>query len=265
MRAATKVAAISGASRGIGRATARLLAAEGWKVYNLSRRPSGDPEIIDIETDVTAEAAVAAAFRQIRDESRRLDLLINNAGYGLAGAVEHTQLKDARQQFEVNFFGAVSCIKAALPLLRESRGRIICISSAAAVFAIPFQAFYSATKASINILANALANELKPFGVSVCALQLGDVKTEFTAARAKSLRGDDVYGGAIGRSIAVMEQDEQRGMAPEYVAAQVYRIACRRRIKPLYTVGGKYRLFVFLNKLLPNRLVNWLVGKLYVQ
>lgn len=259
-----KVVAITGASSGIGLATAQIFAREGWKVYNLSRRPAQHQGITDIAVDVTDEAAVQSAFAQIR-EAGHLDLLINNAGYGISGAAEFTQLGEAKRQFDVNFFGVVACIQAALPLLRQSRGRIVCISSAAAVFAIPFQSFYSATKAAVNILVNALANELKPFGVSVCALQLGDVKTDFTDARAKSQAGDDIYAGTIQRSVAVMERDEQGGMVPETIAQAVYSIAQRSRVKPLYTIGVKYKLFVLLNKLLPNRFVNWLVGRLYVK
>mgnify|MGYP000939925263 FL=1 len=148
----TKVAAITGASSGIGRETAKYFQRKGWKVYNLSRRPSGEPGIIHIAADVTDEAEIEKAFALIHAESGGLDLLINNAGFGISGAVEFTELKDAKRQFDVNFFGTLSCIKAALPLLKESRGRILCISSAAAVFAIPFQSFYSATKAAINIL-----------------------------------------------------------------------------------------------------------------
>lgn len=260
-----KVVAITGGSSGIGLATAQHFASQGWKVYNLSRRPAQRQNISDIAVDVTEEAAVQSAFAQIREEAGQLDLLINNAGYGISGAVEFTQLEEAKGQFDVNFFGVVTCIQAALPLLRQSQGRIICISSAAAVFAIPFQSFYSASKAAVNILVNALANELKPFGVSVCALQLGDVKTDFTGTRVKSLAGDEIYGGAIQRSVAVMEKDEQGGMAPEKIAGAVYRIAQRSRIKPLYTIGIKYKLFILLNKLLPNRFVNWLVGKLYIK
>ena len=138
-----KVVAITGASSGIGRATAKLFADQGWRVYNLSRRPAGEPGVADIAVDVTDEGAVRAAFARIEAEAGRLDLLINNAGFGISGAVEFSQLAEAKRQFDVNFFGVVSCIQASLPLLRESRGRIICISSAAAIFAIPFQSFYS--------------------------------------------------------------------------------------------------------------------------
>lgn len=260
---AAQVVAITGASSGIGLETAKQFARNCWTVYNLSRRPAGEAGINDITTDVTDEAAVKTAFAHIQEKSGRLDLLVNNAGYGVSGAVEFTELKDAKQQFDVNFFGTLNCIKAALPMLKASKGRIICISSAAAVFAIPFQSFYSASKASINVLVNSLANELKPFNVSVCALQLGDVKTDFTGARVKSPAGDDVYGGAIARSVAVMEHDERNGMSPGIIGRAIYRTAQKRKVKPVYTVGIKYKLLVFLNKLLPNRVVNNLIGKIY--
>lgn len=260
-----KVVAITGASSGIGRATAEHFAARGWKVYNLSRSPSGKAGITDIAADVTAEEEVKKALAHIRSESGRLDLLVNNAGFGISGAVEFTELSDAERQFDVNFFGTFNCIKAALPMLKESQGRIICMSSAAAIFAIPFQSFYSATKAAINILVCALANELKPFKVSICALQLGDTKTGFTAARVKSYAGDDVYGGAIGRSVAIMEKDEQSGMSPETIAAAIYKTAHKRKVKPLYTVGIQYKVLAFLNKILPHSLVNFVIRKMYIK
>lgn len=261
----TKVIAITGASSGIGKETASLFLAKGWQVYNLSRSASKETGITDLATDVTSQDQVAAAFAHIQEKSGRLDLLVNNAGFGISGAVEFTELSAAQAQFDVNFFGTFNCIKASLPMLRENKGRIICISSAAAVFAIPFQSFYSATKAATNILASALANELKSFGVSVCALQLGDVKTGFTAARAKSVAGDDIYGGAIRRSVAVMERDEQKGMSSSTIAAAIYKVAERRRVKPIYTVGASYKLLVSLSKPLPNSLVNTIIGKLYVR
>ena len=260
-----KVVAITGASSGIGRATAKYFAAKGWKVYNISRRLSGEAGIINIAADVTVEEEVKKAFAQIRSESGHLDLLVNNAGFGISGAVEFTELNEARSQFDVNFFGTFNCIKAALPMLKERQGRIICISSAAAIFAIPFQSFYSATKAAINILVSALANELKPFKVSVCALQLGDVKTGFTGSRVKSYAGDDVYGGAIGRSVAIMEKDEQSGMSPETIAAAIFKTANKRKVKPIYTVGGQYKILAFLNKILPHSLVNFVIRKLYIK
>lgn len=155
-------------------------------------------------------------------------------------------------------------VQAALPALRESRGRILNISSAAAVFSIPFQSFYSATKAAVESLTCALRSELAPFGITVGALRLGDVKTGFTAARQKSGSGDDLYAGRIARSVAVMERDEQNGMPPAAIAAAVVRAAHKKHLPPVTTVGIKYKLLCGLNKLLPLSAVTALVAKIYI-
>lgn len=259
-----KTLVITGASGGIGKSTAALFLKEGWVVYNLSRHPSGLEKIRDLSADVTDPASLQEAFQKIGTETDGIDLLICNAGFGISGSVEFTALSDAKRQFDVNFFGVLSTIQAALPLLKKKKGRIICTSSAAAVFAIPFQSFYSATKASVNILVSALRNELKMFGVSVTAVQLGDVKTGFTGARKKSSEGDDVYGGAISRSVSVMEHDEQNGMSPETIAGAIFRIAEKKTVKSIYTVGFQYQAAAVLAKLLPANAVNSLVGKIYL-
>ena len=145
----------------------------------------------------------------------------------------------------------------------QKSGHIVNISSVAAPLAIPFQSFYSATKSATNSLTLALRNEVKPFGIKVCAILPGDVKTGFTAARRKSCAGAEVYGAAIDRAVAVMEHDEQNGMPPELVAKAVLRAANAQNPKPLATVGFQYQLFVVLSKLLPARLTNALVGMIY--
>lgn len=254
------VAVITGASGGIGRETARVLIRKGWQVICLQRHDCDVEGVENIKCDITKQAEVDAAFAKID----HIDLLINNAGFGVSGCVEHTSMDEIRAQFELNFFAHIAVTKAALPKLRESRGRILFISSAASVFSIPFQSFYSATKSAEESVALALSNELKPFGIRVCAVRLGDVKTGFTAARKKDFAGDDVYGGAIARSVAVMENDETNGMRPEYVAQQIVQIAEKKRLPVLATVGGKYKAFCFLQKILPAGFVNQVVGMMYI-
>lgn len=264
----TKIAVITGASSGIGRDTARALLEKGYTVYNLSRRPSGEAGLIDLPCDVGEEAAVRAAFAEIASRSGHVDLLLCNAGFGISGAVEFSEEADAERLFSVNFFGAFRCIKAALPLLRGGRdgkpaGRILVTSSVAAVFAIPFQAFYSASKAAVTMLAYALSNELAPFGIQVCAALMGDVKTGFTDAREKGSAGDDLYGGLISRSVSAMEEDERSGMSSEAAGRALCRLAERRKMPLRCVVGGKYKLFVFLSRILPQGAQNRLVGLLY--
>lgn len=261
-----RIAVVTGASGGIGRATAKRFARAGYTVYNLSRHPDPDGAFRHIPTDVSDGEAVAAAFARIDREAGRIDVLVNNAGFGISGAAEFTETPEAERLFEVNFFGGLRCAQAAATRMRrQGGGRIVNVSSVAALFAIPFQAFYSASKSAVNALSLAMDNELRPFGIRVLAVMPGDVRTQFTETRHKSMEGEALYGGAIGRSVAVMERDERRGMTPETVAEAVFRAATQRRPKPLRTVGAQYRFFSFLFKVLPTRLINWLVGKLYIK
>lgn len=259
-----KTVVISGASRGIGRALAQIFSANGYKVYNLSRRAADIDGVISIPTDVTDEASVISAFEKISGEVESIDIVVANAGFGISGAVEFTDTAEAKRQFDVNFFGVLNVAKAAMPHLRKSRGRIVSTSSVAAIFSIPFQSFYSASKASVSMLMSALANEARMFGVSACSVMLGDTKTGFTAARDKSYDGDDVYGGAIARSVAVMEHDEQNGASPDKVAKKIFAVATKRRVKDKYVIGFSYKCLALLQKLLPSGLVNRLIGLIYI-
>lgn len=259
-----KVAVITGASGGIGREMAKLLAAD-YRVYDLSRSGRDDENIVHIDADVTSEESLASAFARILAREGKLDLLVCNAGMGIAGAAEFTEEKAAKHQMNVNFFGVFRTVKKALPLLRLSGGRIVAVSSAAAPFPIPFQSFYSASKAAINGFICALRNEVRPFGISACAVMPGDTKTGFTGAREKAFDGEEVYGGRIGPSVAVMEKDEKNGMSAEKVAKAIVRIAKKRHIRPLYTIGLKYKLFILVKKLVGTTVVNWLIGLLYVK
>ncbi len=259
-----RVAVVTGGSSGIGRAVAQLLAQQGEIVYELSRSGQSTETVRHIDADVTDPAQVEAAMAQIAQQQGRIDLLVNNAGMGISGAIEFTPAEHAHRIFEVNFFGTFNCCKAALPYLRKSSDpRIINMSSVAAPIAIPFQAFYSASKAAINSLTLALANEVRGFGVRVCAVMPGDAHTGFTAARQKTVAGAEIYGAEIERAVSAMEKDEQNGMSPEKVASVVLRAANAANPRPLYTAGGKYKFFVLLAKLLPVRALNWLVGKVY--
>ena len=260
-----KVVVITGGTSGIGLSAARILAEQGCAVYELSRSAEGStPGVTHLRADVTSEDEVGAAIRTVLEKEGRIDVAINNAGFGISGAVEFTETAEAQRQFDVNFFGMVRVNRAVLPVMRkQGGGRIINMSSVAAPIAIPFQAYYSASKAAIRTYSLALQSEVQPYGIEVCAIMPGDVATGFTAARAKNPAGDEAYGGRISRSVAVMERDEQSGIPAEKAGAFVAGKALQKRVPVLCTLGGKYKLFVFLTRLLPTRALVYLVGKIY--
>ncbi len=259
-----KVAVITGGSSGIGLQTADMLAASGWRVYELSRHGKSRASVTHITCDITDDTAAVEAMKTVVDAEGKIDLLVNNAGTGVSGAVEFISAADTQKQFTVNVFGTVNMIRAVLPYMRKARkGRIINVSSIAAPVAIPFQAYYSASKAAINSLTLSVANEVRPYGITVCAVMPGDTKTGFTAARAKTVEGDDEYGGRISRSVELMEKDETNGVSPKKVARLIVKLSCKRHIRPFYSVGLPYKAATCAAKLLPTRVVNWLVGKIY--
>lgn len=262
----SKVAIVTGGSSGIGRCTAIALRNAGCKVYECSRRDHPVDGVCHLCVDVTDENSIQAAVDKIIAENGTLDILVNCAGNGISGAVEFTELKDAKAQFEVNFFGMVNMNKAVLPIMRkQGYGRIVNISSVAAVAHIPFQTYYSASKAAIESYTCCLANEVKPFGITVTCVQPGDIATGFTDARRKSAAGDDIYNGRISRSVAGMEKDEQNGMSPEIAGRYIAKTALKNAVKPIYTLGFGYKCLSVLCKLLPCRLRNWIVGLLYAR
>ena len=262
----SKVCIITGGTSGIGLATARAMHDAGYRVYELSRREAGTDCAVHIQADVTKEDTLRAAVDFVLAQEDHIDVVINNAGFGISGAVEFTDTADAIRQLDVNFFGMVRMNHVVLPILRkQGYGRIVNLSSVAGSIPIPFQTYYSASKAAINSYTMATANEVRPFGVQVCCVQPGDIQTGFTAARQKIVVGDDIYGGRISRSVAGMEKDERTGMRPEDAGAFVCRAATRKGVRPVNTIGLSYKFFCVLQKLLPAKTLNWLVGMVYAR
>ena len=259
-----KVAIVTGGSSGIGRQTALALAQKGCTVYEFSRRQAYISGVTHLPVDVTDEAAFMEAVKTVAEAEGRIDILINNAGFGISGAAEFTENGDAKRLLDVNLFGAVNGCRAVIPYMRsQGYGRIVNISSVAAPCAIPFQAWYSVSKAAVSTYTLALANEVRPFGIQVAAVMPGDIHSGFTGAREKSPVGDDIYGGRIARSVAVMERDEENGMSPRIAGQYIAGVALCRRPHTLNTVGLRYKSVVALMKLLPCDFSNYLIGKIY--
>jgi len=253
-----QVALVTGASAGIGRACADRLTGAGWAVVGASRRGSSSGPWTGLVMDVDDDHAVAAGMSSVLDKYGHIDALVVAAGWGLAGAVEHTGVDEAKAQFETNFFGALRVVQAALAPMRTRRsGRIVLVSSIGGVVALPFQAFYSASKFALEGLGEALAYEVEPFGISVTLVQPGNVRTDFTSSRrfAAASERDDVYGDAMRHAVGVMERDEQSGVPADDVAAVVQKVLEDRRPPRRVSVGkAGERVGVVAKRLLPFRL-----------
>ena len=275
MNANVRVVLLTGGSSGIGAAAAALLCDAGMTVYAASRsgRPpqgyEGRAGMIPVVMDVNDEAAVRTVVARIVSEQGRLDAVVCNAGNGIAGAIEETSGEEMRAQFETTFFGMANTMRACAPVFRaQGGGRIVTVSSVAAVAPLPFQGFYSAAKAGILQLTKALSIEMRPFGVQCCCILPGDVKTGFTAARRVVAAGqapDSPYRAMTDCSLRQMEKDEQQqGMPPAVIARAVLRQLRRRRMRPECVPGTLYAVLVPLIRLLPERLVLWIIGKMYL-
>ena len=261
-----KIVILTGGTSGIGLETAKCLAAAGCVVYEFSRREAELPGMCHMRVDVTNEAQVRDAVEAVFAAEGRIDVLINNAGFGISGAFEFTDSADAHRLMEVNLFGMNNTIRAVLPHMRAAgRGRIVNLRSVAGPLPIPFQTWYSISKASVNALTMALANEVRPYGITVCSVMPGDIRTGFTAAREKSILGDDIYGGRIVRSVSKMEKDEQTGMDPAKAGKFIANLALKKRVKPYNTIGIAYKACVLLSKILPGSLIRFILEQLYAR
>lgn len=272
-----QVALVTGASSGIGQAIASELCRHGFRVYAAARslpdyfinsgceKQVGTGCLRPVTLDVTDEAAVGAIWQQVMAVEGRLDCLVQAAGFGLAGSVEDTAAAEARAQMETNFFGSVHFLPLVLEQMRRQKsGLIVQLGSVAGFLPIPFQAYYSASKAALAALILALADEVRPWGIRCLLVQPGDTQTGFTRSRilARGSEGSD-YSRRCGRSITKMAADENRGVPAAAVASQIVRQICKRRPPLVYTPGLLYKIANILTKILPLRLYRRVIGLMY--
>lgn len=263
------VIAVTGGSSGIGKECARRLVQQGARVYDLSRRCiTGEKTdgVTGVRCDVTGEQSVREAFEFVMADAGRLDGLVCCAGSGLAGAVEETSDTEAEALMQVNYFGAVRCAREAMRIMRPARrGTIVFISSVAALFGIPFQAFYSAGKYALEGTAEALRNEARPFGVRVVCVLPGDTRTGFTAARRYTAQtGENTpYMAGFCSALNSMVKDELHGAPVDLAAKCVLRALKAKNPPPRIIVGAKYRMAAFVKRLLPDRAVSAALYALY--
>lgn len=238
-----KVILVTGASSGLGLATAKALAAQGHTVYGTSRdvkRITG-VSFTPLQMDVTDDASVKAAVTQILKDQGHIDVLVNNAGNGITGPLYAMPVDAAKKQFEVNFFGVVRVTSAVVPsMIEHQQGLVINISSLAGLFGLPYQGLYSASKFAIQGYSESLRMELQNTGVRVTVLNPGDFKTDFTGNREKlafTLNNDKLK-GEFEAAIAAMEKDESIGASPDKLAAKICSIVSKSKPAHSYLVGA---------------------------
>lgn len=256
-----KVAVVTGGSRGIGLATAKILAANGYRTYCFARtKPEEEIENVTfVECDMTNLFDYEVTARMWLANVGRVDLLVNNAGMGICGAAECMSDEDVRKQLDLNITAFDKTLRMFVPYVRSKKGRIINVSSFAAYTPLPFQAHYSATKAYVLAFSKALAMELKPFDTFVTAMVFGDANTGFTAARKITEGKKFIYGDYVKEYAKKVAKDEQNGYSAEECAEAIYKVITDENPPLVKVVGGKYKFFAFLRKILPARAVDSIV------
>lgn len=273
------VVLITGASSGIGKSIGETLANRGYKVYGTSRNVKSKMynEIISptdncngflrmIQLDVCSDESSKEAVSLVLKEEGRIDILINNAGIGIAGSVEDTTVEESYKQFDTNFFGILRMCRNVIPVMRNNKnGLIINISSVAGVIAIPFQSMYSSSKYAVEALTEALRIEVKPFGINVSMVEPGDTKTGFTEKRVyvSAANKDSAYRVKFEKSINAMVESELKGPGPVKIVQAVIKIINMKNPPIRITAGFSYKVIVFLKRILPARLVSYIVSKIY--
>jgi len=254
------VALVTGASSGIGAATVSALAARGFTVYGAARRTDRiAPPAIPITLDLTDTASIEAAVKTVLDEEGRIDVLVDNAGYGSYGAVEDVPLSEARRQFEVNLFGMARLIQLVLPTMRaQGSGRIINVSSIGGKFASAFGGWYHATKHAVEGLTDSLRQEVAPFGIQAVIIEPGAIDTEWGGIAmdtAIAASADGAYGDRVRKMAASLSDPRSVRMAskPTVVGEAIAKAATVRSLKPRYAVGNGAKPLLALRRLTSDR------------
>jgi NAD(P)-dependent dehydrogenase (short-subunit alcohol dehydrogenase family) len=266
-----RVVLVTGASSGIGLACATHLAGRGFRVYGTSRRAAAGGaapgNVTMLTADVTDDRSVEQAVAKVLELEGRLDIVVNNAGMGIAGPVEDTTIEQAKAQFEVNFFGALRVCRAVLPAMRSQRsGYIVNIGSIGGILAIPYQSMYSASKFALEGLSEALRMEVRPFGIRVVIIEPGDHKTALTENRqfTETSGAMGAYGPSFTAALGKTAHDEQSGPGPEQIARLLHRIVNHRQPRLRYTIGpAPQRAAVWLKRWMPYSLLEYSMSAYY--
>lgn len=261
------VAIVTGTSSGLGKATAKLLAENGYKVYAGTLTPVEDevlPGVTNYFLDVTKDSAVEDFVQYVLNEAGRIDALVNNAGYALAGALEEIPLDKAQELMDVNFFGAVRMCKACLPVMREQKsGHIVNITSGAGITAQPYAGFYSASKYALEGYSEALRHEVWQLGIKIALVEPGWMKTNVVENAVYVPNELDTYKERRQRVLDLVADYSATGMQPVEVANTVLSALQSKQPKARYRIGKDVVSSYWSRKFLPSRLYEHFVRSYY--
>lgn len=248
------VALVTGASSGIGRATAKALQSAGFRVFGTSRRGAAENSdgVTMLACDVTDDESVAKLVDSVLNEAGRIDLLVNNAGIGLLGGAEESSTAQAQALFDVNVFGVLRVTRAVLPAMRrQGKGRIINLSSVLGLIPAPYSALYASTKHAIEGYSESLDHELRTFGIRVVLVEPAYTRTSFEENLARPDRSLDIYDSARAGMNGVLRKAIETGDAPEVVARTILEAATASAPRRRYTAGKMARQVSFLRRFVP--------------
>jgi NAD(P)-dependent dehydrogenase (short-subunit alcohol dehydrogenase family) len=270
---------VTGASTGIGRATALRLDAAGWQVFAGVRRDAdadslreaGSARMQPLILDVTDAAQIAAAAERVGASGEGgLDGLVNNAGIGMPGPLETMPMEDIRRQIEVNMFGHIAVTKATLPAIRRARGRVVFISSIGGRIAFPMNGPYHLAKFGIEAAGDVFRQELRPWGISVSIVEPGSIKTpiwersdrEIAALLERAPETGDLYGKPLAAVRRASRSLGERGIPPDRVASRIEHALTARRPRTRYLVGADAKLQARAKMVIPARVWDRIVARM---
>ena len=257
-----KTIIITGTSSGIGFTLAEYFGKQGHHVYGLSRKFVESPHFTSIPTDITQKEQINSAIKQIILKENRIDILINNAGMGMVGAIEDTSKENITKLFDLNLISAVQMITAVMPKMREQKsGQIINISSIGSEMGLPFRGFYSASKAALDKITEAIRYEIYPWDIQVCSLHLGDIKTNIAENRIKTSVSEP-YKNIFNKAYNIMNTHVDKGIETSDVALYINKLLTKKTWKAHYYFGKfGQKIGVPLKWILPQNFYDYLMKR----